>query len=394
MPELDLSFVDQTIARCGTRGDAVIPILQAIQAHYRYLPQEALKRVCDLTEITPAAITGVATFYTQFRHRPVGRHIIKVCHGTACHVKGSGLVQDALERRLAIDRATTPIATACSPSKKSPAWAAARWRPVVQIDGITYGHVAPASVGEVLDDFLGKSRTRGADRPPAANGRRASAGEIRIGLGSCCIGPRQRQSLPGSRAGSGRKRGRGRGQTRRLRGHVPSDAAGRMIAAPAAAVKTLLPRRGRRRRRTSCSNTSSPRGSDGGWSMPRAWLDRLLATKRPTRRAAVPSTFAIRRSAPFWAGKNTWPPNTAARSIRRISTNTCDTADSRPCGAAWKSSRRERSSKKFKPAACAAAAGRDFPPGRNGPRSAKPKGDTKYVICNGDEGDPAHSWTA
>ena len=66
MPDIDLTFVDQTVARYGTRSDAVIPILQAIQAQYRYLPQEALKRVCDLTEITPAAITGVATFYTRF----------------------------------------------------------------------------------------------------------------------------------------------------------------------------------------------------------------------------------------------------------------------------------------------------------------------------------------
>ena len=55
--------------------EAVIPILQAIQAHYRYLPPEALERVCELTEITPAAIAGVSTFYTQFRHQPVGRHI-------------------------------------------------------------------------------------------------------------------------------------------------------------------------------------------------------------------------------------------------------------------------------------------------------------------------------
>ena len=81
---------------------AVIPILQAIQEHYRYLPQEALERVCELTEITPAAITGVSTFYTQFRHRPVGRHMISVCHGTACHVKGAGLIQDAVEQHLGL----------------------------------------------------------------------------------------------------------------------------------------------------------------------------------------------------------------------------------------------------------------------------------------------------
>ncbi len=100
MPDLDLQFVDETIARLGGRREVVIPLLQAIQGHYRYVPREAIERVCARTEITPGEITGVATFYTQFRHRPVGKHIIHVCHGTACHVKGAGLVQDALARQL------------------------------------------------------------------------------------------------------------------------------------------------------------------------------------------------------------------------------------------------------------------------------------------------------
>ena len=71
MADLDLSFVDQTVERLGRQPEAVIPILQAIQSHYRYVPPEALERVCEISHITPAAITGVSTFYTQFRHRPV-----------------------------------------------------------------------------------------------------------------------------------------------------------------------------------------------------------------------------------------------------------------------------------------------------------------------------------
>ena len=106
----------------------MIPILQRIQEHYRYLPEAALQRVCDTTEITPAAIAGVSTFYTQFRHQPVGRHLIQVCHGTACHVKGAELVQDAIEQATGHrPRARTPTPTACSPSQRWPAWAAARW---------------------------------------------------------------------------------------------------------------------------------------------------------------------------------------------------------------------------------------------------------------------------
>ncbi|HOA53928.1 MAG TPA: NAD(P)H-dependent oxidoreductase subunit E, partial [Thermogutta sp.] len=81
---VDLNIVDEIVERCGRKPEAAIPILQAIQAHFRYLPQEALERVCQLTEIRPSQLIGVATFYGQFRFRPVGRHIIHVCHGTAC----------------------------------------------------------------------------------------------------------------------------------------------------------------------------------------------------------------------------------------------------------------------------------------------------------------------
>ena len=99
---VDLTFIDETVERVGDTPDSVIPILQAIQDHYGYLPQEGLRRVCDSTQITPAAIEGVASFYDMFRHKPVGKHIVRVCRGTACHVTGAERVQDALRRHLKI----------------------------------------------------------------------------------------------------------------------------------------------------------------------------------------------------------------------------------------------------------------------------------------------------
>jgi NADH-quinone oxidoreductase subunit F len=160
--------------------------LQAIQAQYRYLPREALQRVCDLTEITPAAITGVASFYTQFRHRPVGRHIIKVCHGTACHVKGSELVQDALERRLAIGKGDDTDPEGLFTIEKIACLGCCTLAPVVQIGGITYGRVAAASVGEVIEDFLRQEENAGAGQVAIPEPPPGQGGEIRIGLGSCC----------------------------------------------------------------------------------------------------------------------------------------------------------------------------------------------------------------
>ncbi|MHB8900824.1 MAG: NAD(P)H-dependent oxidoreductase subunit E, partial [Thermoguttaceae bacterium] len=185
--DLDLSFVDRCVAEHGRNAEAVIPILQAIQAEFRYLPAEAMERVCQLTDITPASITGVSTFYTQFRHRPVGKHIICVCHGTACHVKGSGLVQDALEYHLGLsgngdntdkDGLFTVERVACL--------GCCTLAPVIQIDSIPYGHVSPATVPSVLDDFLKHGRQSEIQIQRHDGERPAHMGEVRIGMGSCC----------------------------------------------------------------------------------------------------------------------------------------------------------------------------------------------------------------
>ncbi len=185
--DLDLSFVERCVEKHGRNPEAVIPILQAIQAEYRYLPAEAMERVCELTEITPASITGVSTFYTQFRHRPVGKHIVCVCHGTACHVKGSGLVQDALEYQLGIsgngqdtdkDGIFTVERVACL--------GCCTLAPVIKIDDVPFGHVTPASVPRVLDDFLKNGRKSEIQIRHHEGQRPSHMGEVRIGMGSCC----------------------------------------------------------------------------------------------------------------------------------------------------------------------------------------------------------------
>src|SRR5271157_3277815 len=102
MPGVDLKFVEETVGRIGRKPTALIPILQALQEHHGYLPREALERLGELTEIRPSAISGVSTFYDMFRHKPAGKHIIRVCRGTACHVAGADRVEDALRRHLRI----------------------------------------------------------------------------------------------------------------------------------------------------------------------------------------------------------------------------------------------------------------------------------------------------
>jgi NADH-quinone oxidoreductase subunit E len=88
----------------------LIPILQAIQDEYRYLPEEIMTYVATALGISPAKVYGVATFYGHFSLEPKGKYVVKVCDGTACHVKGSGALIDALrtEFRLEGKAKTTP----------------------------------------------------------------------------------------------------------------------------------------------------------------------------------------------------------------------------------------------------------------------------------------------
>ena len=186
MSKIDLCFVDETVARLGRRPEAVIPILQALQDHYRWLPPEALERICGQTDITPAVITGVSTFYTQFRHQPVGRHLISVCHGTACHVKGAELVQTELERHLGLKDGQDTDADGEFTVQKVACLGCCTLAPVIQIEDVTYGRLTSQMVHRVLDDYrchLRKSHRPHRRAPVLPHG---PLGEIRIGMGSCC----------------------------------------------------------------------------------------------------------------------------------------------------------------------------------------------------------------
>jgi NADH-quinone oxidoreductase subunit E len=99
---VDLSLVDAVLERRKGEKGAVIPVLQESQEAYGYLPREVLSRIADAMDMPFSQIYGVATFYSQFYLTRRGRNIIKVCDGTACHVRGAGQTVERLERSLGI----------------------------------------------------------------------------------------------------------------------------------------------------------------------------------------------------------------------------------------------------------------------------------------------------
>jgi NADH-quinone oxidoreductase subunit F len=192
----DLAPIDEIIKAEGSRPHSAIPILQAIQSRYRYLPDEALRRVCRTTEITPAQIAGVASFYGQFRQSPVGEHIIRVCEGTACHVSGAVEVGIELRRRLGITNGTDTDPSRRYTIERVACVGSCSLAPVIMIDEKIYGHLSALSAGRVLRDFatagIAAGNASGNHRDCNGKNRKREITrnghiEIRIGLGSCGV---------------------------------------------------------------------------------------------------------------------------------------------------------------------------------------------------------------
>lgn len=151
---VDIAEVEKIITEKGTGPEQAIPILQAVQERFRYLPMEALEHIAAKTEISATELFGVATFYAQFRMTPVGEHLVKVCHGTACHVGGADGLTEALQDELGVtvesggttpDMKLTIDRVACV--------GCCSLAPVVMVDGTTYGRLDRKKVVKVIEKY-------------------------------------------------------------------------------------------------------------------------------------------------------------------------------------------------------------------------------------------------
>jgi len=140
----------------GRKPSHLVPILQAVQEEYRYLPQEVLTYVATALDVSPARVYGVATFYAHFAIQPKGKHIVRLCDGTACHVKDSIPILEAIWKRLGLDakRKTTPDmlftveTVACL--------GACGLAPVVVIDDQVHGQMTPESAVTLIEEVMAK----------------------------------------------------------------------------------------------------------------------------------------------------------------------------------------------------------------------------------------------
>lgn len=128
---------------------SLITILQKAQEEYGYLSTPLIKHIAERTGIKPAKVLGVATFYTQFRLKPVGKHLILLCQGTACHVNGSKRVEEAIKDELSVEEGETTEDGLFTLTNVA-CLGCCSLSPVMMISGETYGSLTPDKAREVL----------------------------------------------------------------------------------------------------------------------------------------------------------------------------------------------------------------------------------------------------
>ncbi len=150
---LDLTKLEPVFERYkDIVNGALIPVLQAAQDVYGYLPVPVLEAIAERLAVPISQVYGVVTFYAQFHLEPRGKHIVRTCQGTACHVRGASKILDALKENLGVapghateDLQFTLETVACI--------GACGLAPVLMVDQDTHGRLTPAAIPEILDKY-------------------------------------------------------------------------------------------------------------------------------------------------------------------------------------------------------------------------------------------------
>ena len=143
--EFSIEYIKKTVKTPGS----LIPVLQETQKRFGYLPEEVMVEIAGHIEVPLTRVYGVATFYSQFRFEPRGKYIVKVCHGTACHVNNSVNISQAIQDELGVeegktteDRLVTFERVACL--------GCCSLAPVIMVNDRVFGKLTPDSVRKII----------------------------------------------------------------------------------------------------------------------------------------------------------------------------------------------------------------------------------------------------
>ncbi|MBU1672756.1 MAG: NADH-quinone oxidoreductase subunit NuoE [Actinobacteria bacterium] len=152
----DLGPLDDIIERYGREKGALIPLLQETQDAYGYLDEAVMRELARRAGYQLSQLYGVATFFAQFRLKPIGEYLIKVCHGTACHVAGATQITDEIANQLDIKEGdTTPDGRFTLESVMC--LGACSLSPIMLVGEDTHGRLKPTGIKKILKQYAGDS---------------------------------------------------------------------------------------------------------------------------------------------------------------------------------------------------------------------------------------------
>ena len=152
MQSTDLTLIDGVLGKYADVPGSLITVLQKTQDIYGYLPKEAIEKISDRMNIPESEIMGVGTFYTQFRFQPVGKDLIMLCQGTACHVNSSQLILETIKDELHINDGETTEDGLFS-LKCVACLGCCSLSPVMMINDNTYGSLTPDKTKQILKEL-------------------------------------------------------------------------------------------------------------------------------------------------------------------------------------------------------------------------------------------------
>lgn len=151
--EIDLGPCNSILDKYQDMHGALMPALQAIQDHYGYIPEPTVHLTAERLNVYASQIYGVLTFYAQFHLEPRGKFIVRVCMGTACHVKGAGRIADTLKDRLGIGHAETTDDVRFT-AEYVACIGACGMAPVIMVNDATYGSMTVQKMDEVIKKYV------------------------------------------------------------------------------------------------------------------------------------------------------------------------------------------------------------------------------------------------
>jgi NADH-quinone oxidoreductase subunit E len=143
----------------GRKASRLVPILQAVQEEYRYLPEEVLTYVATALDISPARVYGVATFYSHFAITPKGKHLVRLCDGTACHVKESIPILDAVRKRLKLEGKKNTTDDMLFTVETVACLGACGLAPVMVVDEKVHGQMTPEAGVKAIEEIIAQEQS-------------------------------------------------------------------------------------------------------------------------------------------------------------------------------------------------------------------------------------------